>query len=381
MNIAVYVPWIYQKGGIERVLIEYSKRTKHKLTFFTNHYSENTTFPEFKKLKIIQLEEVPINRNYFDLARVSLQLMNQKIPLDEFNALMIISSGFGEFVAINNHSIPIICYCCTPLKVIHDEKTREKYIGTNKAKKILFQFFEKIYRHYEKTAWKNIDFVISISEETKKRLEKANLIHEKSTEVINPGIDYNKIKPNWKYNKYFFVPGRFIWHKNFELAIEAFKEFSKENSEFELIIAGGLDKKNQQYLNKLKQRSKGFKIKFVTSPTDSEFFKLYKESYCVLFTAINEDFGIVPLEAMAYGKAVISVNEGGPKETIVDGKTGYLVEKKPNEFAQKMLLLSKDSNLNKKLGKEARKHVKKYDWKKITFKIDKKIESQVYKHK
>ena len=373
MKLAVYVPWIYQKGGIERVLIEYSKRTKHEITFLTNYYSKETTFPEFKQMKIIELQKVPINRNYFDLARVSLQIMDQKLPLIGFDALMIVSSGFGEFVAINNHSVPTICYCCTPLKVIHDEKTREEYIGKNKTKKALFEFFEKIYKHYEKKAWKHMNWVIAISEETKNRIKKAKLTEESKIQVITPGIDYNNFKPSTKYKKYFFAPGRFIWHKNFELAIEAFRIFSQKNEEFELIIAGGLDKKNEHYLKKLKEMSKGLNVKFVISPNDKEFFKLYSESYCVLFTAINEDFGIVPLEAMAHAKTVIAVNEGGPKETIVNGKTGYLVERKPKEFAQKMLTLATNTKLNKKLGKEARKHVKKYDWKAISKEIDKTI--------
>ncbi|HNV01589.1 MAG TPA: glycosyltransferase [archaeon] len=373
MNVAIYVPWIYQKGGIERVLIEYTKKTKHKLTFLTNHYSPKTTFPEFKKMNIIELEKVPINRNYFDLARVSLKIMKQKLSLEKFDALLIVSSGFGEFVAINNHNIPTICYCCTPLKVIHDEKTKEEYLGGNVAKTAIFSFFKKVYRKFEKKAWKNIKYTIAISEETKRRIIKARLKKENEIQVITPGINCSKIKAVNTYKKYFLVPGRFIWHKNFELAIEAFREFSKTNKKFELIVAGGLDKKNQTYFNKLKELSKGLKVKFVISPSDRELFKLYKESYCVLFTAINEDFGIVPVEAMAYGKAVISVNEGGPKETIINEKTGYLVERNEKEFSQKMLLLAKNLKLNKKLGNNGKKHAKEFDWKVIASNIDKVI--------
>ena len=41
---------------------------------------------------------------------------------------------------------------------------------------------------------------------------------------------------------------------------------------------------------------------------------------------VNEDYGLVPLEGMAAGKPCIAANEGGCKETVVDGKTGFLVE-------------------------------------------------------
>ena len=52
---------------------------------------------------------------------------------------------------------------------------------------------------------------------------------------------------------------------------------------------------------------------------------LYSNCTAVLYPPINEDYGLVPLEAMASYKPVIAVNEGGIKETVEDGKTGMLV--------------------------------------------------------
>ena len=49
----------------------------------------------------------------------------------------------------------------------------------------------------------------------------------------------------------------------------------------------------------------------------------------VLFTPLNEDWGIAPLEGMMYGKPVLANNQGGPSESILPGVTGWLV--RPNQ--------------------------------------------------
>ncbi len=67
--------------------------------------------------------------------------------------------------------------------------------------------------------------------------------------------------------------------------------------------------------------------------SDKELDKYYSECYATLFLAINEDTGLVPLESFSYGKPVISVNEGGPREFIVNEVNGLLVSADPKEIA------------------------------------------------
>jgi alpha-1,3/alpha-1,6-mannosyltransferase len=51
---------------------------------------------------------------------------------------------------------------------------------------------------------------------------------------------------------------------------------------------------------------------------------LLKTAKLLIYTPSNEHFGIVPLEAMLAGLPVLAANTGGPLETVVEGKTGWL---------------------------------------------------------
>lgn len=51
---------------------------------------------------------------------------------------------------------------------------------------------------------------------------------------------------------------------------------------------------------------------------------LLNSARLLIYTPSNEHFGIVPLEAMLAGVPVLAANTGGPLETVVEGKTGWL---------------------------------------------------------
>jgi len=377
-KIALYYPWVYLKGGAERLIISIVSNSRYDWTIFTNHYDRGNTFPEFERLDVVEFSRVSVNRKYLKVGAASLKVMTQKVDLSDFDLLVIMNEGIGNFFTLRNHSLPSICLCLTPLKVIHDPYTRERYLKNNKGVFLIYMISSILFKIIDKIAWKYYVKVICISEEVKRRVLRAKLVPEEKIEVIYPGVDFKQIKYIAKYHKYFLIPGRIMWQKNIELGIEAFKKFIKlnEHSGFKLIIAGMVDIKSKQYLAKLINLSKGNKnIQFVENPNDSQLFDLYKKCYGVIFTSLNEDWGIVPLEAMAFGKPVISVDRGGPKESIIDGKTGFLVEPTADKMVEKMLLLAKDEGLTIKMGNAGKEHVGRFDSSNFINDLKKVIES------
>ncbi len=119
-------------------------------------------------------------------------------------------------------------------------------------------------------------------------------------------------------------------------------------------------------------------IEFLGDVSDSELVKLYQGCRALIFCGSQEDFGIVPVEAMAAGKPVIALAEGGIKETIIDGKTGLWVEDlAPGAF---VLAINKFLEMEKKWQWDAqyiRKHAEKFSKERFKREIKKFVDSKV----
>lgn len=108
---------------------------------------------------------------------------------------------------------------------------------------------------------------------------------------------------------------------------------------------------------------------------DKDFAKLYSSARIVVCLARKEPFGLIPLEAMACGVPVIAVNEGGYKESIVDGQTGYLIPRSPKILAEKLEYLLSDEKKRSNMGKNARHHIEQnWTWNKSVKNLENIIE-------
>ena len=129
-------------------------------------------------------------------------------------------------------------------------------------------------------------------------------------------------------------------------------------------MAGGYDERvteNKEYYLQLRTLCQELKlndnVSFLRSFSDAQKRTLLHYCDCLLYTPDKEHFGIVPIEAMYMKCPVIAVNSGGPLETVVDSKTGFLCEGTPEAFAAAMRKIVEEKGLANKLGEAARKHV------------------------
>lgn len=144
---------------------------------------------------------------------------------------------------------------------------------------------------------------------------------------------------------------RYERKKKLSVAIEALAELEKLLTKevykrVFLIMAGGYDKRieeNVEYHLELIGLADELhvtdKVIFLRSPSDIDKVSILHHCKIVIYTPPNEHFGIVPLEAMYMGKPVIAHNSGGPTESIISGKTGFLVDLSGEAFASKIAYL------------------------------------------
>ncbi|KAK4883560.1 hypothetical protein RN001_006879 [Aquatica leii] len=188
----------------------------------------------------------------------------------------------------------------------------------------------------------------------------------------------------------FLSINRFHPAKKLELAIEALKMLqnklsSKDWDRVHLIMAGGFDPHsttNATYFSKLVKLSESKelsgKITFLKSPSDDLKADLLLACRCLIYTPVNEHFGIVPLEAMTAAKPVIACNSGGPCETIVDDVTGYLCEPTPASFSEGLFKILNNQDLLKMgvLGRERLEQCFSYNM--FCTKVNKVVDTVVY---
>ena len=177
----------------------------------------------------------------------------------------------------------------------------------------------------------------------------------------------------------FLSINRFERKKGIGLAIQALSELLARQAEAQregrnggvaaapagsrLVVAGGYDPRlpeNVEHLEELRALAGELGLRgsvlFLPSFSDSQRASLLAAAVGVVYTPQNEHFGIVPLEAMAAARPVLACNSGGPTESVVDVKTGFLCEPTPAAFADAMAKLLAPGATTQ-LGTAARSHV------------------------
>ncbi|MEW6170009.1 MAG: glycosyltransferase family 4 protein [Candidatus Omnitrophota bacterium] len=202
-------------------------------------------------------------------------------------------------------------------------------------------------------------------------IETAPELKTKST-VIHNGIDLREFDQNGSALinfPYILCLGRLDSpYKGFDLALLAFKDVLDSGFNINLVIAG--DGPAMPIYREFKELlNLDGKVMFFGLVNRSETVNLFKNCLFFVMPSRIEPFGIVNLEAMAAGKAVVATKVGGVPEVIEDGVTGLLVkpcsDKALSEGIKRLLI---DEDLRKTLGENARKKIEagNFSWKNLS---------------
>jgi glycosyltransferase involved in cell wall biosynthesis len=211
-----------------------------------------------------------------------------------------------------------ICYCHTPPRYLYGYET-----SRNWKKHWYIRLYATIVNHfmrmYDFEQAQKVSFFIANSREVQQRIRK---FYRRDSIVINPPVDLPKRtdeqggqEESGGQGKYFLTGGRLEAAKNFELIILACNQLKVPLK----IYGSGSQEK---YLRSIA----GAMIEFLGRVSEEEKYKLMARAKAFIVMAVDEDFGITPVEAMAAGTPVIAYKGGGYLETVVEGKTGVFVE-------------------------------------------------------
>lgn len=368
MKLILLQPYLNLRGGVERVILKVAQH--YNASIYTLEYDKDATFSEFSELDVKLIgKDVPLSDKLPYRAsqgfRYGYNFYNMKVKED----YDVLNPHISPSEWIRNKNDRTLWYCHTPPREVYDlYETRMQ--NRSYKDKLIYAALVGTYKMIAKGITKKIEEIATNSKTTNERIKK---YYGRDATVINPGIDFESFH-NTGDSRYFLYPSRIVVNKRQEYVINAFSQFVKKTKDrkHKLVIAGTLsnDPEHKKYFEKLKAMSKGLNVVFKTNINDRQLHDLYSNSTAVLFSAINEDYGFIPIESMASAKPIISVNEGGPRETIINNKTGFLANS-PTEMAQRMAIIATDKELAERMGKEGRKLVeKKYSWDAFFEKLD-----------
>lgn len=163
---------------------------------------------------------------------------------------------------------------------------------------------------------------------------------------------------------YALITNRHEPQKKFEYVIKAMKKVIKKIPKATLVIPGPFTTHTSKLIDLAKKLKIEKRVLFLGQVSERQLQKLYQEAAVYCYPSPDEDFGLGPLEAGAWGVPTVAWNYGGPTVTVVHGKTGYLA--KPYEikdYARGMIELLSDFKRRAKMGKAAWEHVKEnFSW-------------------
>jgi glycosyltransferase involved in cell wall biosynthesis len=179
-----------------------------------------------------------------------------------------------------------------------------------------------------------------------------------SWHVIYNGIEIRKYFEKKEDDLNFVIgfAGQMAEHKKPERFLYAFSEVKKQIPNIKGIMAG--DGPVLPTLRLLaKELAIADDITFTGFLYDLTLF--YSKVDVLVLTSDYEPFGLVIVEAMNYGRAVIAANVDGVPEVVTDGKTGYLVPADDiNAYAEKIIYLARNPKVRRKMGETARQQIK-----------------------
>lgn len=162
-------------------------------------------------------------------------------------------------------------------------------------------------RLYDWTAAQRVDYLIANSETTRERIKK---FYRREAQVIYPPVEVrsSQFAVRSKAQKYLLSVGRLNFAKRVDLTIQACNKLTLPLK----IVGTGREEASLKAMA-------GPTVEFLESVSDEELSRLYAGAKALIFCALQEDFGMVPVEAMAHGVPVIALRQGGVTETVVEG--------------------------------------------------------------
>ncbi len=309
MRIALVHDWLTGMRGGEKVLLSLMELFPGA-DIFTLVYRPNQVDPVFHKRKITTsfLQRLPFGKTRYQYYLPLYWELMKGLDLTGYDLIVSSSSACAKWVRVPKEAIHV-CYCHTPMRYIWD--LFDDYFGPSAPAPV--RLAAKLFRGYlqrcDLKSNEGVTHFLANSMEVKERIKR---LYGREADVFHPPVDVERFKAKTGKGEYYLVISALVPYKKVELAV---KVCTARN--WPLVVVG--QGSEERHLKKMA----GSTVTFKGWASDDDLPAYYANAKALLFPG-KEDFGIVPVEALASGCPVIAFGEGGVKDTLKDGETGVL---------------------------------------------------------
>ncbi|MCX6808144.1 MAG: glycosyltransferase [Candidatus Berkelbacteria bacterium] len=337
LNIALVHEWITNVAGAEKVLLALSELFP-KAPIFTAVFDEKKAKPFVgKDIRTSFLQKIPFMKSKRELLVPFVPFAFEQFDLSKYD-FVISSTTVGAKGVITKPETIHLSYCHTPTRYIWEPQIDPR------ATKGSFGWLRKKIIHklriWDRLAADRPDYYVANSKYVRNRIRK---FYRRDADVIYPPVDIDLFRPvdRDEVGDYFLFVSRLVDYKHADIAVKAFNELNLPLK----VVGYGPESGNLKSISKEN-------IEFLGGKFGAELRDLYAHAKAFIFVA-EEDFGIVPVEAMACGRPVIAFGQGGAAESVIPGVTGLTF---PEQSVESLIEAVKSFDMGDYDSDKIRKH-------------------------
>ncbi len=309
MKVALVHDWLTGMRGGERCLEAFCELYP-KADIYTLLHCPKTVSPIIEKHRIHTsfIQQLPcsqkVYRHYLPLYPAAIAAFD----LSGYDLILSSSHCVAKGIRVPK-GVCHIAYLFTPMRYIWDQY--EVYFNKETASypvRTAMKMVRPYLQHWDVHSNKDVYAFVAISSFVAERILR---YYNRTSDVIYPPVDLERFSASSKDNGFYLMVTALVPYKRVDLAIMAFNQLKLPLK----IIGGGPE------YGRLKTLA-GPTIEFLGEQSDEDVSSAYAHCRALIFPG-EEDFGIVPLEAMASGKPVIAYGKGGVTETVVSLNSEY----------------------------------------------------------
>ncbi len=302
MRVALVHDWLTGMRGGERCLEVFCELFP-EADLFTLLHVPGSVAPVIERRRLITsfIQRLPDAarryRSYLPLFPVAVR----SFDLSGYDLVLSSSHAVAKGARVPPGALHV-CYCYTPMRYVWD--LYDEYFGPRAGllTRALMPPVAAALRRWDRLTAAGVHHFIAISRFVADRIRRA---YGRDADVIYPPVDVSRFRLEESPGEFYLVVSALTPYKRVDLAVEAANRLRAR-----LVVVGtGPEEKRLRQLA-------GPTVEFLGWRSDAEAAELYARSRALLFPTL-EDFGITPLEAMAAGRPVIALGQGGALETVV----------------------------------------------------------------